>query len=618
MSAPATAVAISATHAIPSLPKKFNGSFDNWFLFKDAIINRLLVESDCCYQELLPMKPTDPTLVKGDVEYRLPEPLLSLVARGNGYSTEQYYKSTIQKRAKVLDFITNSLEDSIKITYASFNKPQAINSPFNYWSALAEKYTHKTASHIRLLENQLTNERLKESDSSLEQYLGRLNNLFSLLHDAGEPISEKKKVRCLINGLPTSFNTVITNLESQDNAENITLDEAVTKVKRAFDRNRTNASHNDKGKEERRHNKAFVSNSNTNTNNNNINTISHNQLNEAITSLHNALAVVQQSHRFGKTTKQLNQKRVHPYKLSNTNTNNNTNNSKTNTNKYQLPCKFCKQINPNHPYSMCDKAPTCHACNKKGHYANECKVRKSQSLIASSENTQAYDYNLDAQALIVSSNKPSPETNSDERICYKDESNTNSIKPISVTIPLPTISHSRARSSIQLPTSHSQSNASVQLNEIMTQMDEVRRKISTIVEWGSKSDNPSHKSYASQTSSTNRSNDIQSELNDDINNKREVIEIEDNEPYSNVPADQAVTPPFIPHNEEYEHDPNDVGDVETDYGEDQHILEPEGLADRSSNQLHLEDDEESKWPSKEEVSEAIENMENQNKLNNQL
>lgn len=583
MSSPATTVAISSTNAIPSLPKKFNGSSDNWFLFKDSIINRLLVESDCCYQEILPVRPTDPTLVKADVEYRLPEPLMAAVARG-GYSTEQYYRSTVQKRAKVLDFITNSLEDSIKITYASFNKPQVMNSPYNYWTALSEKYTHKTAAHIRLLENQLTNERLRETDTSLEQYLGRLNNLFSLLHDAGEPVSEKKKVRCLINGLPTSFNAVVTNLESQDNADTITLDEAITKVKRAFDRNRSNANHNDKGKEERRHNKAFIAN-NTNTNQ------SQNQLNEVLNTLQNALAVVTQSssnqynNKFNKVQKNNNTNRIHPYK---TNINNKSHNITNNQNKYKLPCKFCKQMNPNHPYSKCDKAPTCHACNRKGHYANECIKSKNQSLIVSSENTAVYDSNIDPHALIVSSNQTlSNQSNIDEKSC-KDDSHKSNKKVIS--IPLPKVSNSQSNNTNSVTHQSSRKTHSDQLNEILTHMNDVVHKISTIVQSRGIDDYPSFK-MSTQLNNPTTDSDLNAdscvENNDydynnadennhsgncNINNKvagREVIEIDDENVLEETPlADDALTPMNVtqfmnlPPDNDFDEDTEEVGDVE--------------------------------------------------------
>jgi hypothetical protein len=383
-----------------SANKRFSGTNDSFRVCKQYIIGTLMSQTDGSYQEILPPRPVMAAGMgvamqmqmqmqmqvannNDTTEYRLPSPDINDLSQL--MNPFQYYLSIPQRRSKVLTFLVSSLDDSIKGSYESYNKPHELNSPYHYWKAICDRYETITISQIMSLELKLNHEKLRPTDASIDEYVTRLKSLFSQLADCKEPVAEARKLRTLILGLPVTqqprYQTVVDHISQHK--DTITWDEAVLKIKIQFDVIKGLEAKNDRSGEEKTSRRALVAYdkdehvididtaSSSSSSSHDLNNPQQMMMEAFANFVSSYSGSSSSSSSYGPQKKNKfmgrgrSSSQFYPSSSS-------SSSSSRPSSGFLTPCKWCHATNPTHKHRECARAPTCHTCQRKGHLAKNC------------------------------------------------------------------------------------------------------------------------------------------------------------------------------------------------------------------------------------------------------
>lgn len=125
------------------------------------------------------------------------------------YSTQNFVQRWTKRDQRALAFIGLALEDSQLIHLR--DKDNALDC----WKALQEAHEKDTITNKISLYKRIALHRMIEN-TSMEDHLNEMMNLFQKLSDLGAPASDEWKIGMIFTSLPSTYSTLITALEARD------------------------------------------------------------------------------------------------------------------------------------------------------------------------------------------------------------------------------------------------------------------------------------------------------------------------------------------------------------------------------------------------------------------
>jgi len=149
----------------------------------------------------------------GLLEVVVQEPSVA-VASGSASSSVSSGKSTEDKAKKAYSILVSSLMDeqlSLVINVSSGNA-------HGVWTVLLRRYERKTTASKSHMWSKLHSSKM-ESKEDFDMYAARITQMIISLEEMGEKVSQSQQIHILLNGLPSSYKSLVQALRINDKLE---------------------------------------------------------------------------------------------------------------------------------------------------------------------------------------------------------------------------------------------------------------------------------------------------------------------------------------------------------------------------------------------------------------
>ena len=150
-------------------------------------------------------------------------------------ATQKEERSFRKRENQALSMICLNVSQEIKIYVRS------AKSSKEAWDILANHFEEKTLSKKIMYRRQLYNEKVSDDKSDMIQHINKIKTIAENLEALDDRVSEKDLVMILLSSLPSSYNNLITTLESLDE-ERLTWDYLRDRILTEFERKKETRS----------------------------------------------------------------------------------------------------------------------------------------------------------------------------------------------------------------------------------------------------------------------------------------------------------------------------------------------------------------------------------------
>ena len=160
-------------------------------------------------------------------------------------ATEKEVRIFRKRENQALSMICLNVSQEIKIYVRSAKTSKEA------WNILENHFEEKTLSKKIMYRRQLYNEKVTDDNSDMSQHINKIKTIAEHLESLDDRVSEKDLVMILLSSLPSSYNNLITTLESLDE-ERLTWDYLRDRILTEYERKKSSCPNILEMKENRR------------------------------------------------------------------------------------------------------------------------------------------------------------------------------------------------------------------------------------------------------------------------------------------------------------------------------------------------------------------------------